>query len=385
MNDAGPAFTPLSAAETAPGALGMWLAEMGLPGAECVRQAIRGYADGTLSYPVGFDFATDSLRRWLRHRHRWSVGADQVHWYSGAVHAIAATVLATTDPGDTVVVMTPAYPPMLRAVGELGRRLVRWPLGPDGQVDAAALARLVELRRPPLVVLTSPHNPTGRVFSGAELRAVAEVVRAGSAFVLSDEVFADVVFTGSRHTPFAAACPETADRVVSVVSASKAFNLAGLRCAAAVAGAEAAQRLATVAPALTGTTSVVAALAASAAWDHGEPWLTETLRQLSANRERLFTALGTEIPLLAGTPPEGTYLAWLAAAGPLAATGDVQAALVDAGVDLAGGQPFGGSPARVRMCFACAPEVLETAISRLSRVNAAALRAGRSRTSATSG
>jgi cystathionine beta-lyase len=119
---------------------------------------------------------------------------------------------------------------------------------------------------------------------------------------------------------------------------------------------------------LTGTTSVVGAIAATAAWEHGEDWLTRTLARLADNRNRLFDALGTEIPWLTGACPQGTYMAWLRASGKLAATGAVHATLLATGVDLAEGTAFGDETGTmVRMTFACTPDTLTTAIERLSR------------------
>jgi cystathionine beta-lyase len=361
----------LSTVETAPGALGLWLAEMEFAPPDRVRDAIRDYADdGRFSYPANFDFATDALRRWVARRHGWRTTAARYRWFSGVLHATAATVLAVTAPGAAVAVLTPAYPPMLRAIGELGRRLVRWPLTADDRFDTAGLAELVGRENPSLVVLTTPHNPTGRVFTDQELRSVADVLRGTEVHVLSDEVFADVVYAPARHVPFAlAAGADVAARTVTVMSASKAFNLAGLRCAAAIAGSpETANRLGTVPAALTGTTSVVGAIAATAAWEHGEDWLTRTLACLADNRNRLFDALGTEIPSLTGACPQGTYMAWLRATGKLAATGAVHATLLATGVDLAEGTPFGDETGTMaRMTFACTPDTLTTAIERLSR------------------
>ncbi|MCK9875180.1 aminotransferase class I/II-fold pyridoxal phosphate-dependent enzyme [Frankia sp. Ag45/Mut15] len=392
----------LLARETAPATVGLWLAELDAAPPPCVVDAVTDYVTGGhLGYGDAFDLATDSLRRWLADQHDWPTEAHRFTWYSGAVHAVAVTILALTDPGDAVAVLTPSYPPVLRAVGELGRRLVPWPLldEDDGhRHDLDALDVLLARDTPRLLVLTSPHNPTGRVFTAAEQHAMAaRVARHPRVVVLSDEVFADLVHPGHRHLCFARAARAAGGggldaRTVTVLSASKAFNLAGLRCAAVHAGsAELSGRLAAVPAALTGTTSVVAAIASAAAWDGGHDWLAATRTRLTANRDLLFDHLARYVPALTGRPPEATYLAWLRAHGPLAAPefpgaqvgADVRSRLLAAGVDLADGAPFGDRTGRrVRLSFGCPPDVLTAALDRLTVTcaawDAALARGGRS-------
>ena len=215
----------LSSVETAPDAVALWLAEMDWPVAACIGAAIAEYADaGHLSYAASLEFATDSLTRWVRRHYGWRTEERQYRWFSGILHATGCVVLALTEPGDSVMVMTPAYPPMLRVVGELGRRLVPWPLSSsagDYQVDMAALARLLEREQPKLLIVNTPHNPTGRVLTAAELRTMADIVGERPVYVLSDEVFADIVYGGFRHVPFAlAASAELSSRTVTMLSAS---------------------------------------------------------------------------------------------------------------------------------------------------------------------
>ncbi|MFB9446775.1 aminotransferase class I/II-fold pyridoxal phosphate-dependent enzyme [Dactylosporangium vinaceum] len=374
-----PTFRPdlhaLSATATAPGATPLWLAEMTFAPAACITAALVEYATGgNLSYAAGFEFATESHRQWARRRYGWPTETWQYRWYSGVLHATACTVLALTEPTDAVVVPSPAYPPMLRLVPELGRRLVLWPLRPDPtgryQADLTALATLLERERPGLLILNSPHNPTGRVFRPEEHRAIAALIADAPVHVLSDEVFADIVYTEARHVPFAQAVGATVRaRTVTVMSASKTFNVAGVKCAAAIAGSEPlAHRLGQVSPALTGTTSVAGAVASAAAWDGGADWLDRTRSTLQTHRDLLFEALRDRVPHLHGHPPEGTYMAWLTARGTLAETGDVHGALLrTARVDLADGTPFGErSRTRVRMSFACSRPSLEAALDAIA-------------------
>ncbi|BEL07196.1 aminotransferase class I/II-fold pyridoxal phosphate-dependent enzyme [Actinoplanes sichuanensis] len=360
----------MAAVETAPGAIGLWLAEMGFAPPECIRDAVIEYLHGNdLSYAADLGFATDSIRRWVSQRYGWQAGEDQFRWYSGVLHATACAVMALTQPGESVVVLSPGYPPMFRLVEELGRRLIRWSLWEEQgryHLDADALATIIDQHRPGLVILNTPHNPTGRVFTRTELQTVAEVVESTETAVVSDEIFADVVYAPAFHVPFALAAGENvAARTVTVLSASKAFNMAGMKSAVCIAGsADLMQRLTAVPSSLTGTTAVVGAVASAAAWDGGGQWLAETNARLVVNRDLVFRALGDRIPLLTGTPPEGTYLAWLRSQGALSATSDVHAAILGgAGVDLAAGEAFGDeSGRRVRLCFAHSPELITSAL-----------------------
>jgi len=209
------------------------------------------------------------------------------------------------------VINPPVYPPFFTALPESGCRVVEAPLARDGDgytfdLDALATAFRTGAR---VHLLCSPHNPIGRVWTEAELRGVAELADRYGVLVLADEIHAPLVLPGSRHVPFATIA---GDRCVTFTSASKAWNLAGLKCAVAVTGGpdgrELLARLPWEARYRAGLLGVHAAVAA---FTEGGPWLDALLAHLDRNRRLLGDLLAERLPEVVHRPPEASYLSWL--------------------------------------------------------------------------
>jgi cysteine-S-conjugate beta-lyase len=195
----------------------------------------------------------------------------------------------------------------------MGRTLVDCPLDADAgwRLDADRLAAAID-ERTRVILLCSPHNPTGRVFNEAELAAVAEVAARHDLLVISDEIWADLTHPGAAFSPFASIGEAAASRTVTVGAASKAFSIAGLRCAVAHIGdARVAEGLAALPDHLLGAVGSPGAEATLAAWTQGEPWLEETRHHLTSQRDHLAGRLAAELPEVGFALPEATYLAWL--------------------------------------------------------------------------
>ncbi len=221
--------------------LPLWVADMDFPVAEPIRRRLQHMLDvGDLGYPLHPRptrlpalFAERAMRRF-----GWEVDPRRVELITDVVQGLFVALQVFSAPGDGVVVQTPIYPPFLGAVREMGRTLLESPLraGAGGYaVDLADLRRHAEAGAR-MLLLCSPHNPTGRVLRREELEGIAEIVLGHDLVVVSDEIHADLVFPGTRHLPFAALSPEVAARTLTLTSASKPFNIAGLRCAVAVFG-----------------------------------------------------------------------------------------------------------------------------------------------------
>ena len=174
----------------------------------------------------------------------------------------------------------------------------------DGLRRAAAGARVL--------LLCHPHNPSGRVFRRAELEAIAEVVLGSGLFVVSDEIHADLVLGGEPFVPFASLSPEVAARTLTLCSASKAFHIAGLRCAVAVFGSDEIRRRFLAVPRhVRGGINILGLEATRAAWLHGQPWLDAATDYLRGNRDLVARRVADSLPGVRHHPPEATYLAWL--------------------------------------------------------------------------
>jgi len=357
--------------------LPLWVADMDLPPAPPIAAALRDLIErGDFGYTMQPVAALPEVfAEWYGDRHGWRPDPEQVRVFTDVLQAVDLALWLGTEPGDGVVLFTPVYPPFFRMVTGIGRCVVDCPLDPqrwhlerdalDEAIDCAA----ANGTRTRAIILCNPHNPTGRVFGPHELAAIAEVARERDLLVISDEIWADVVFGDGYfpHTPIAAGFPFVADRTITVTAASKAFNLAGLRCAVAHIGDERiAAKLAELPGHLLGAVSTPGAVATHAAWTEGGLWLAETVAFLGSQRDHLLARLSAELPKVCAYPPEATYLAWLDFRA--YNLGDDPAAwlLEHAKVALGAGPDFGEHGAGfARLNFATTRAVLDEAIDRI--------------------
>ena len=276
-----------------------------------------------------------------------------------------------TEQGDGVVIQTPIYPPFLGAVGEMERRVVENPLleGEGGyRVDLDGLRQQAD-ERTRMLMLCNPHNPTGRVMTRDELEGLAELALEQDWIVVSDEIHADLVHTGHHHIPFATLSPEIAERTITLTSASKAFNIAGLRCAVAVfGGADVRKRFIGFPRHLRGGLGSLGIEATRQAWSHAEPWLERVRAHLLSNRDFVAEFVRSELPGVRHHPPEATYLAWLDCRGLDLAPSPYEFFLNQAKVALSDGRAF-GPPGEgfVRINFATSRGILTEALERMAK------------------
>jgi putative C-S lyase len=347
-----------------------WVADMDFPVAAPIRAAIEATVDrGDLGYPdwPEHPLAAAFSERMLQ-RYGWAADPGHVRGLTDLIQGLQLVIELATEPGQAVVAHTPNYPPFLATVPTTGRRLLAAQLHPNGDSWAWDHDRLdAELRIADarVLLLVNPHNPTGRVFTRAELEQVAELAERHDLIVISDEIHAELTFEPYQHVPFATLSPETAARTVTITSATKAFNIAGLRTAVAHVGPARLRAAWDAAPPdLYGATNVLGVEATLAAWRDGDPWLAG-LRGHLADQRRQLDRLAT-LPGLVYRPPEATYLAWLdlTEAG---LPGDPAAFLrAKAGIELSPGADFGpGSAGFARLNFATSATVLNSVLDRI--------------------
>lgn len=352
--------------------LPLWVADMDFKVAEPVQAAVTRLVD-LRDYGYGHEGGRASLAaafaQRMRDRFGWEVDPALMLPVTELIQCMYASLLAFSQPGEGAVVQTPIYPPFLAAIADTGRRLVDNPLLDDGArlvLDVEGLRRVVDAGARVLMVC-NPHNPTGRVYERAELRALGDLAVERDLIIVADEIHADLVYAGHRHIPIASLSPEIAARTITLTSATKSFNIAGLRCAVMHFGsADLKARFQRVIPdRLLGQVSTIGIDATVAAWRHGQPWLDAVLACLQGNRDRLGTFLAAELPEIACYPPEGTYLAWLDCRRLDLPVPPFQFFLERAGLGLGNGADFGtNGRARVRLNFATAPAILEQALAR---------------------
>jgi cystathionine beta-lyase len=359
-----------------PEVLAAWVAEMDFDVAPPVRAALLEAVDREdFGYvPADLSGLTTACAAFLASAHGWEVPPTRVFPVADVLTGITGALDVFVPPGAAVVVPTPAYSPFFEIVALGGREVVEVPLvAVDGRpaldLDGISAALAAGAGA---VLLCSPHNPTGRVFDVDELRALAEVVERHGARVVADEVHGPLVFPGHRHVPYATVSPAAADHTVTVTSASKAWNLAGLKCAQVVMTnhADAAAWRSLGVFAVAGPTPLGIA-ASTAAYAEGGTWRAELVTHLDGNRHRLGELLAEHLPEVTYRLPEATFLAWLDCSG-LDVDDPARFFLDHAKVALGDGPPFGrGYQPFVRLNFATSRPLLEQMVGAM----AAAVRA----------
>lgn len=329
---------------------------MDLPTAPEVVEVLRRRAEGDLGYPNWLDDATvsplaEAFADRMTTRYGWRPDPAHVRTYCDINQALQVLLHLWTRPGDGVALHTPAYHPFLGTIETMKRRLHPIQFEPDGETWRSDSPDLASCR---VLLLVNPHNPTGRVFTRQELEILAEQAERHDLLVIADEIHADLTYAPNRHIPFATLLPE---RTVTLTSATKAFNLGGIRCSIAHLGMPELRRaLEQEPPFLYGSANLFGVEATVAAWRHGDKWLASTLELLDRNRKAIAARLpGYRIP-------QATYLAWLPS-GRNAETLEREAKVL-----LSDGSAFGpGGEGHVRLNFATTEPVLAEILDRLTR------------------
>ena len=356
-----------------PDVLPAWVAEMDFPLAEPVRRAVEeALALDDLGYPLPprAEELPALFAERMAARFGWRPDPRRVEVIADVVQGIYVAVTQLSAPGEGVVVQTPVYPPFLEAVAQTGRRLVENPLvrAARFEIDFEQLRSRIDAQTR-VLLLCNPHNPTGRVLARAELEALAEIALARGLAVVADEIHADLVYPGHRHVPFASLSPEVEARTITLTSATKAFNIPGLRCAVAHFGSgELRRRFLAVPRALRGGLGALGQAATLAAWREGTPWLDEVLRYLAGNRELVARFAAERLPGVVHVPPEASYLAWLDCGALRLEPTPHRFFLARAQVALSAGETF-GSPGIgfARLNFATSRAILGEILERLAK------------------
>ena len=294
--------------------LAAWVADMDLAPPRFAVDAVKALADrGDFGYNLtAVNQLPELFQQWQKRHHRWEPDLDQVMVFDDVLQVIAQCLWMNTEPGDGVVLLTPIYPPFIRAIEGAGRKVVDVPFDTEGwRLNRQTLEDAIQPDTS-AILLCSPHNPTGRVFDAEERQAIAEVAVERDLLLISDEVWGDLTHPEATHVPMATVSSEVAARTVTISSASKAFNLAGLRCAVAHIGHQPLKaEFDRLPPHFLGAVSSPGAEAALACWTIGEPWLDETKAFLTARRDQVAKRVVEDLPGVSFQVPEATYLAWL--------------------------------------------------------------------------
>lgn len=350
--------------------LPLWVAEMDVPlAAPIVRAVTEAMELGDTGYPVGSAYA-EALAAFADKRWEWGgLAVERTAIVTDVMLGVVEMLKLVTGYGDPVVVNSPVYPPFHDFVRHMDRRVVEAPLGADARIDLDVLEdtfrRVTADRRRAAYLLCSPHNPTGTVHTADELTAVAAVAERYGVRVVADEIHAPLVVGDTRFVPYLSV--PGGERGLSLMSASKAWNLAGLKAALAIAGPAAAEDLARMPEEVGHGPSHIGVLAHTAALRDGTAWLDALLAGLDANRRLLADLLAEHLPAIRYRPGEATYLAWLDCRALGLGDDPAEVFLRHGRVALNSGLPFGsGGTGHARLNLATSPEVLREAVRRMA-------------------
>jgi cystathionine beta-lyase len=300
-----------------PDVLGAFVAEMDFgtaPAVEAALQDVIGRRDFGYLTPAAAEQMAQACAAWFADQHGWTVDPARIRPLPDVIAGLQAAITVFSRPGSPVILPTPAYMPFLSVPPLLGREIIQVPMVTTegrlaldtGGIDAAFRAG------GHLLILCNPCNPVGRVYTPAELVAVAEVTARHGGRVFADEIHAPLVYPGHRHTPYASVSEAAAAHAITSISASKGWNLPGLKCAQLILSSEPDIEIWNAVGRLTehgaSTPGVHANIAAFSA---GQDWLAEVLEYLDGNRMLLGDLIAEHLPGVRYRPPEGTYLAWL--------------------------------------------------------------------------
>lgn len=351
--------------------LPLFVAEMDYPLAEVVSDALvarisasdTGYVGSP--GPLAPAFAAYAERTW-----GWWVDPAHVRTTTDVSVAIVESLRVILAPGDRVVVTPPVYPPFFDLVPEAGGVVVEVPLVDDGatwSLDLEGLERAFAAGAKAML-LCSPHNPLGLVHPAETLRALAELAEKHGVAVVSDEIHAPLVHPGTVFTPYLSVSDAAREHGIAVTSASKAWNLAGTKCALMVAGSARGAAILDGMPYEVGfRTSLLGLHASAAAFDGGQPWLDGALAAITANRDLLARLLSELLPSVGYRMPQASYLAWLDFRALDWGDDPSSRILRQARVALNAGPTFGTEGRGfARLNLACSPEMLAEAIMRIA-------------------
>jgi cystathionine beta-lyase len=349
-----------------------WVAEMDFPVAEPIQRVLHAAVDAddlgyAMAAGLGEAFAPWALARW-----GWRVAPSDVRLVADVVTGIAEVLRTATEPGEGVVIDTPVYHPFASTILAHGRKVVPAPVtrrGPNGAfvLDLAAIERAYDSGAR-AHLLCSPHNPTGAVHPRETLAAIAELADRHRVLVISDEIHAPLTAPGIVHTPFPMVSEAAARRGIVLTSASKAWNLAGLKAAMMIACSDEARAVLSRLPfELAFHAGHFGVLAARAAFLEGDPWLASANAAIHRNRALLAHLLAERLPEVGYLPPEAGYLAWLDFSRTDLGDDPARALLVRGKVALSSGPMFGPEgKGFARLNIGTTRSVLEEAVRRVA-------------------
>ncbi len=350
--------------------LPMWVADMDFAVAPEIISALEArVAHPVLGYGAMYQPLRDQIVADMARKYDWVIAADDIVFLPGVEPGINMTLKGLLAAGDGVVVQTPIYKPILDAPGFWGLNRVDAELRIDDGgrygVDLGAFG--AAMRRAKAFLLCNPHNPTGKVFERDELAALAAVCADEGALIIADEIHCEVLYDGRKHTPIATLSQEISDRTITLMAASKAYNISGLKTAFAIIQNRTLRaKFSGSRVGMVDSVNVLGMVATLAAYREAGAWRDGVNGYLAANRDYLADAVANSFPGVRMALPEGTFLAWLDFSALGLAPSPHEFLLQQAKVGTSAGSEFGANfGSYVRLNFGCPRATLEAAVGRM--------------------
>jgi cysteine-S-conjugate beta-lyase len=347
----------------------MWVADMDFRSPEPVLEALRKRADhGIYGYTMATKSYLEAVCNWMEKRHHWHIEQDWICHSPGIVSALGFIVQTFTRPNDKIIIQPPVYAHFGEVVETNGRQIVENPLSFDGERYTMNLDDLREKARKgaKMLILCSPHNPVGRVWTEQELTTLGEICLENGILVVSDEIHSDLVYQDYVHTPFASISQGFAQNSITCTSPSKTFNLAGLQTSSVIIKDSQirAQFVQTMERFGLALGNAFGQVAAEVAYNEGIEWLEQLLDYVAGNLRFMTDFITTKIPRIHVVKPEGTYLVWLDCRDLGMTPGELTEFLCACGVALDNGTKYGyGGAGFMRINIACPRSVLQQGLS----------------------
>ncbi|WP_320202762.1 MalY/PatB family protein [Agrobacterium rosae] len=351
--------------------LPMWVADMDFPSAPEIVDAIKS----RLEHPcLGYGVARDELRACivadLQAKYGWTITPEDIVFLPGVEPGFNMALKAMLAPDDGVLVQTPVYRPILNAPGHWDMKRIEAPLvATDSgyKLDFGDFSS--KLKQSRAFLLCNPQNPTGKVFTREELGTIADLCESHDTLIISDEIHCDLLFDGRKHFPIASLSPEAGNRTITLMSAAKTYNIAGLKTAfAIVQNREMRERYVQYRLGMVDSVNILGLEATLAAYRHADTWKSGMLSYTQANRDFLTTELAKHVPQIRLIKAEATFLAWLDCSA-LGLQPDPQNFFLEHGkVGFSAGSEFGAEFSNhLRVNFGCPRVLLEEGLQRMVR------------------
>lgn len=296
--------------------LPMWVADMDFPCPQPILDSIeKRNKHGILGYTTRPESLHESIINWMKKRHGWDIKKEWLVYSPGVVTSLNLAVMTFTRPGDSVIIQSPVYPPFFSVVKNNDRIIALNLLIEESgnySINFESLEKEMAAGSK-MMILCSPHNPVGRVWTKSELDKLAQLCEKYGVLMVSDEIHSDLILPGNKHIPIATVSEYMKQNSITCIAPSKTFNIPGLTTSVAIIPNPKLRLkfLKTINRIGIGMSNIFGIVATEAAYTHGEPWLEELIKYLDDNVNYLLEYFNTNIPEIKVTKPQGTYLVWL--------------------------------------------------------------------------